>query len=62
MSLSDPNTPVHSSKGRLVVTRVEPRSVALAEYLKEQFRAGAWQGRKAQLVDDQRVQTRELFL
>ena len=26
MSLSDPKTSVHSSKGRLVVTRMEPRS------------------------------------
>ncbi len=26
VSLSDPNTSVHSSKGRLVVTRIEPRS------------------------------------
>ena len=26
VSLSDPNTSVHSSKGRLVVTRMEPRS------------------------------------
>jgi hypothetical protein len=26
VNLSDPNTPVHSSNGRLLVTRVEPRS------------------------------------
>ena len=26
VSLSDPKTSVHSSKGRLVVTRIEPRS------------------------------------
>ena len=26
VSLSEPNTSVHSSKGRLVVTRTEPRS------------------------------------
>ena len=53
---SGPETSVHSSKGRLVVTRI----VALAEDLEQQFRPGGGQGHEAQFVDDQQIEPRQL--
>ena len=62
MSLSDPKTSVHSSKGRLVVTRMGAPFVALAEDLEEQFRSGVGQGNEAQLVDDKELEAGQLPL
>ena len=62
VSLSEPNTSVHSSKGRLVVTRTEPPFVALAEDLEEEFRTGGGEGDEAQLVDDEKPEAGQLPL
>ena len=62
MRRSEPKTSVHSSKGRLVVTRSGSPLVALAEHLEEQFRPGSGKGYEAQFVDDQQVEPGQLFL
>ena len=59
---SDPKTWVRSSKGRLAVTRMEPRSQRWLKTSEEQFRPGAGQGDEAQLVDDQQAEEGKLPL
>ena len=58
---SEPNTLVHSSKGRLLVTMTEPRSVG-AEHLEQQLGTGWREGHVAELVDDQQLARSELAL
>ena len=62
VSCSEPKTSVHSSKGRLVVTRTEAPFVALAEDLEEEFRPGGGQGDEAEFVDDQQPEAGQLPL
>src|SRR5215831_6237688 len=62
VNLSDPNTPVHSSNGRLEVTMIEAALVTLAEDLEQQLRTGRRQRYIAELVDDQQLVGRELAL
>src|SRR5438046_1462401 len=59
---SAPNTDVYSSKGRLLVTMVEPRSYPLGEHLKQQLGAGLRQRHVAELVDDQQLVGDQLAL
>ena len=61
MSLSDPNASVHSSKGVGGLQDAAPL-VALAEDLKEQFRASAGEWDESQFVDDQPVEPGKLSL
>ena len=56
---SEPKTSVHSSKGRLGDQDGAPL-VALAEDLKEEFRAGGGQGHEALFVDDQQAEAGQL--
>src|SRR5215472_11662925 len=60
VNLSDPNTPVHSSNGRLEVDRAA--LVTLAEDLEQQLRAGRRQRYIPELVDDQQLVGRQLAL
>ena len=62
VSLSEPKTSVHSSKGRLVVTRTDPLSYLLAEDLKEELRAGLGKWYEAKLVDDEQLESGQLLL
>ena len=62
VSLSESKTSVHSSKGRLVVTRTEPLSYLLTEDLEEELRAGLGEWDEAKLVDDEQLEAGQLLL
>ena len=62
MSRSEPNTDVHSSNGRLLVTNVLPRSYPLAEHLEQQLGPGRRERHIAEFVDDQQLVAGELTL
>ena len=62
MSLSDPKTSVHSSKGRLVVTRILPRSLRLLKTSKSSSALVGDRGDEAQFVNDQQAEPGKLSL
>ena len=62
VSLSDPKTPVHSSNGRLVVTRIEPLSYLWLKTSKSSSAPVLDKRNEAQLVYDQQLETRQLLL
>ena len=59
---SEPNISVHSSNGKLEVTRIEPPLVALAEDFEQQLGAGLRERHEAEFVDDQKVILCQLLL
>ena len=62
VSRSEPNTSVHSSKGRLGGDQDGAPLVVLAEDLEEQFRSGVGQGDEPQFVDDQQAEAGQIPL
>ena len=62
VSLSEPKTSVHSSKGRLVVTRTDPLSYLWLKTSKRELRAGLGKWYEAKLVDDEQLESGQLLL
>ena len=62
VSLSEPKTSVHSSKGSLGGDQDRPSLVALAEDLEEEFRAGLGERDEAELVNDEQLEPCQLLL
>ena len=62
MSLSDPKTSVHSSKGRFVVIEGRSSLVTLAEDLEQELRAGLRQRDEAEFIDNEQLETGQLLL
>ena len=62
VSLSEPKTSVHSSKGQVGGDHDGPSLVALAEDLEQQLRSGLGQRDEAELVYDEQLEPGKLLL
>ena len=62
VSLSEPKTSVHSSKGSLGGDQNRTSLVSLTEDLEEELRAGLGEWDEAKLVDDEQLEAGQLLL
>ena len=62
VSLSEPKTSVHSSKGQVGGDQNRTSLVSLTEDLEEELRAGLGERDEAKLVDDEQLEACQLLL